>query len=161
MSKRTPPRPLTLQEIRMKAAANAARGVSLLPMDRLRTERAKVIEPDASDGENDAVENAVANMTPPEAPTESGPPLPVFNGAPLPALDPTAQSSAPFVDELAHATIQLGMWEKKIGQKIVIGYPDGSKVRLGDLLMQLGEYLLEQDQEKTKTRILIPGTYDA
>lgn len=181
-----PQRPMTLQEIRMKAAQNAAMGRSVIPMDRLRQERGQVLDPTPAAKPDAAVENAVENMathldavsSPPDAvmPDEDAEALrEALRREPKPftpnvtvqrrmALVPpqpprddvaTPVNTTPFVDELAHATIQLGMWERKINQQIMIGFPDGRKIRLGDLLMQVGEHLMKLDEKAP--RILIPG----
>lgn len=158
-----PQRPMTLQEIRMKAAQNAAMGRSVIPMDRLRQERGQVLDPTPAAKPDAAVENAMENMAAAAKPEERPftPNVKVERRMALVPTQPprddvaTPVNTTPFVDELAHATIQLGMWERKINQQITIGFPDGRKIRLGDLLMQVGEHLMKLDEKAP--RILIPG----
>lgn len=67
-------------------------------------------------------------------------------------------TSDPWIEELQHCIIQVGMWERKIAQKIVIGFPDGTKKRLGQILMDLGDHLMrEEDAKREKPRIVLPG----
>lgn len=159
-----PQRPMTLQEIRMRAAQNAAMGRSVIPMDRLRQERGQVLDPTPAAKPDAAVENAVENMAAAVSPPAEKPFSPNVKVERRMALVPpqlprddvaTPVNTTPFVDEIAHATIQLGMWERKINQQIMIGFPDGRKIRLGDLLMQVGEHLMKLDEKAP--RILIPG----
>jgi hypothetical protein len=155
---------MSLEEIKLKAAQNAAQGRSLLPFDRMRKERGAVLDPGSSPPEHSPaaeVKSAVANMG------GDAPPLPQFTGVlpsvPVtpPAMPDEPMSTTPWIDELAHATIQIAFWEKKIGQPILIGFPDGRKERLGDLLIKLGEYLMEEERKKIAPRILLPGNFDS
>lgn len=196
-------KPMTLEQIRMRAAANAANNRSMIPMDRLRPEKGTLLAQDSNEPSRttaEKVEAAIANSeasapafvsltadaedvtvetaTPlvaeePSVIVREGAPVAEFSSEPFtpnvkvrqrlslvteeaPRDDvETPTNTTPFVDELCHAVIQLGMWEKKISQKIVIGYPDGRQVRLGDLLMKVGEHLMELD--KKAPRILLPG----
>lgn len=63
----------------------------------------------------------------------------------------------PFVDEIGHAVIQLGLLERRLGEPVVIVLPDGRNKRLGDLLMELGDYVYKHEQPKP--RILSPGMW--
>jgi hypothetical protein len=178
---------MSLEEIKLKAAQNAAQGRSLLPFDRMRKERGAVLDPGSSPSEHSPaaeVENAVANMGSLTLPGTTitvdpnagvltlkeepdAPPLPQFTGVlpsvPVtpPAMPDEPMSTTPWIDELAHATIQIAFWEKKIGQPIMIVFQDGRKERLGDLLIKLGEYLMEEERKKIAPRILLPGSFDS
>jgi hypothetical protein len=174
------PRARSLQEIQMIAAQRAARNESMLPLDRLRPERGQVLnqpEAGAASPALTAVDRAVANMmtADPEKPSDvkaeadpDAPPLPQFTAV-LPSVPQNTEppdlpmATTPFVDELAHAVIQLSLWERKINQSILIGYPDGRREKLGELLMRLGDYLQREEEKKIAPRILLPGAagYDA
>ena len=131
-------RPLTLHEIRMRAATNAANGRSILPMDRLRKERAQVI--------GDARQEP-ARLEMPHRGLLTAAGVPVAEMAPEAPPDPDdAPSEVAIVDQIAHSVIQLGLWEKKINQPIIIGFPDGKRLRLGDLLLALGNRIIELEK---------------
>lgn len=58
-------------------------------------------------------------------------------------------------DEIGHAVMHLAMHEKGIKRMVMIQYPNGAVKPLGELLLRLGQYVMER--ERAKPRIMLPG----
>ena len=185
-------RVLSLNEIKMKAARNAAAGRSMLPMNRLRPERGHVLAGNdtAPAGPMNRMLDAVAaealaktkadadsdDTAGEPAATEREPIVHEGGGddrEDFPKIELREQlglvrairpgeadlptSTVPFVDRVAYAVINVGAIERITKRQLMVAYPDGRTERLGELLLELGEYLMAQEEDAPK--ILVQGTY--